>query len=279
MHEMPTPLRYPGGKQRIWRTIADIIVSNGLEGCEYVEPYAGGAGVALELLEHGVVSKIHINDINPIVSNFWKTILRSPEEICSLVLQTPVTVSEWDHQKSVMKAADSSPIEKAFAFLFLNRTSFSGIIDGGIIGGRKQLGKYKIGARYPQEKIARYIANIAANKKKIKVYSSDASKFLIKIDSNPKDTFIYCDPPYYVKGRQLYLDYYQHEHHVEIANILRRISSPWIVSYDNVKEIRLIYKDVKNTLLELPYCARNHSIGKEILFYSENVSCLPKRRN
>ncbi len=59
-----TPLRYPGGKGKLARYIKEIIKANKLYDGEYVEPYAGGAAIALELLFQEYVTRIHINDLS-----------------------------------------------------------------------------------------------------------------------------------------------------------------------------------------------------------------------
>ena len=53
-----SPLRYPGGKGKLARFVADVIRSNDLQDGSYVEPYAGGAGVAFELLLTGIVRRV-----------------------------------------------------------------------------------------------------------------------------------------------------------------------------------------------------------------------------
>ena len=57
-----SPLRYPGGKSRITDFVKQIIKDNNLLDGVYVEPYAGGAAVALSLLMDEYVSSIIIND-------------------------------------------------------------------------------------------------------------------------------------------------------------------------------------------------------------------------
>lgn len=223
------------------------------------------------MLKNDVVNKIHINDVNPIICNFWQCVVKHPEDMCTKLAHTPVTVKEWDRQKTILRAESSSSLEKAFAFLFLNRTSFSGIINGGIIGGRKQEGRYKIDSRYPRERLIRDLEELASVRNKIKVTGRDAATFLKTVDKRISNAFIYCDPPYYVKGRQLYLDYYEHDDHEIIAGILKTINSPWIVTYDNVIEIRRLYKEYKKKPFSMQYCARFHATGKEILIYSNNV--------
>lgn len=269
---MPTPLRYPGGKQRIWKAVAALIRSNMEEDCEYVEPFCGGAGIAVELLNHKVVRKIHLNDVNPLIYNFWNCVCRHPEELCRLMRDTPVTVESWDKQKRILKSADEDEVSLAFAFLFLNRTSFSGIINGGIIGGRKQEGRYKIDARYPVARLIENIEEIAANADKIHVSRMDAKQFILKKIKKIPNAFVYCDPPYYVKGRQLYMDYYKHENHVEIAKALEKLTSVhWIVSYDNVEAIRTIYASFTQVPFDMAYCARNHEVGSELLICSDTL--------
>lgn len=59
-----SPLRYPGGKGKVADYFKQIFRDNSLYDGVYVEPYAGGASVALSLLFNEYVSKIIINDID-----------------------------------------------------------------------------------------------------------------------------------------------------------------------------------------------------------------------
>ena len=72
MSRYKTPLRYPGGKQRLAPFIRELLTANNLLGTEYAEPYAGGAGIAMELLINGEVSRIHLNDKDYAVYCFWR---------------------------------------------------------------------------------------------------------------------------------------------------------------------------------------------------------------
>src|SRR5436305_2638665 len=134
-----TPLRYPGGKAKLAAYIKVLLKENRLLDGEYVEPYAGGSAIALELLLHEYVSRIHINDVSKPVHSFWKSALDHTDELCKLVLKTPLTVAAWDKQKRILDNADDhGTLELGFATFFLNRTNRSGILNGGIIGGRDQ---------------------------------------------------------------------------------------------------------------------------------------------
>jgi len=274
-----TPLRYPGGKGKLAAYIKSLMKSNRLLDGEYVEPYAGGAAIALELLLHEYVSRIHINDVSRPVYAFWKSVLRHTEDLCRLVRDTPITVKAWDRHKRVLsRPTEHDDLEVGFAMFFLNRTNRSGILNGGIIGGRDQTGPWKIDARFNAPELAHRIEAIARMKGRISLTRQDALKFLKSgVTRWPKKTLIYLDPPYYVKGRELYYDFYQHEDHEEVAefvteNITRQT---WIVSYDNVQPIRSLYAQSRHLTYDIGYSARSSRQGSEVMFFSDGLQVPP----
>jgi DNA adenine methylase len=268
-----SPLRYPGGKARLFPFFVDLINKNNLFGAEYCEPYAGGAGLALKLLVNGFVDKVALNDIDPAIYAFWISILNETDAFCRLIERTPVTVEEWYHQRKIWTAADlSKPLELGFAAYFLNRTSRSGIIEGaGPIGGYAQSGEWKIDVRLVKDRQIDNIRGIAAFSKQIKVTKMDALLF-IKRRLNNADRLCYLDPPYYVKGSKLYKNFYNHADHVNIANVLRgRKYTNWLVSYDDVPAIREIYHDFAPICYSLPYSAGRKTVGREVIYLSDTL--------
>ena len=140
-----SPLRYPGGKTQLSKFVKAILEENNLLGGTYVEPYAGGAGIAMYLLTNGYVANVFINDIDYSVYAFWNSVVNHAEELCKLILDTPVNLDTWKVQKEIYNNPQNhSVLEVGFATFFLNRTNRSGILKGGIIGGNDQKGKYKI---------------------------------------------------------------------------------------------------------------------------------------
>lgn len=270
-----TPLRYPGGKSKLADYVKNILTENDLLDGEYVEPYAGGAGVALELLFHEYVSKIHINDISRPIFSFWDSVLNDTERLVRLVRDTKLTVSSWDKQKSVlMHQSEHGSLELGFATFFLNRTNRSGILNGGIIGGRDQEGPWKIDARYNAQDLIFRIESIAKLRNRIKLSSEDAVKFLrARLGKLPEKTLIYLDPPYYVKGKALYLNYYSHKDHAAIARMVTKNikRQKWIVSYDNADEIRKMYRGSKSIVYGLGYSAREVCVGSEVMFFCKGL--------
>lgn len=271
----PSPLRYPGGKRPIARFIKLLVVANGLEGGDYVEPYAGGAAVALSLLFGGYVKRIFLNDLNPQLFAFWHSVLNETDELCRLINDTPVRVDTWQQQRQIYDTYEAhSLLEVGFAFFFLNRTNRSGILNGGIIGGTEQLGEYKIDARYNKSGLIDRIQLISQNRNSIHIYNKRATNFIEEnVVHLPHRTLIYLDPPYYVKGGDLYDNYYSHEDHVLIRQLIARRLRPkkWIVSYDNVPEIRELYSYYRCQQYSLRYSASERVAGSEAMFFSSNL--------
>lgn len=270
-----TPLRYPGGKGKLAAYVKRIMKTNSLMDGEYVEPYAGGAAIALELLFHEYVSRIHINDVSRPVWSFWRSVLHHTDELSALIRDTPRTVETWDRQKAIFKNEEQhSDLEVGFATFFLNRTNRSGILNAGIIGGRDQSGPWKIDARYNADELVHRVQSIARMKHRINLTCVDAVKFLTAGAKRwPAKTLVYLDPPYYVKGRDLYYDFYLPDDHQRVADVVRHHikDQSWIVSYDNVPEIQRIYDGERYITYSIGYSARSAGKGTEIMFFGAGV--------
>jgi DNA adenine methylase len=269
-----TPLRYPGGKSKLANFIKLLLEKNELHDVHYVEPYAGGAGVALALLYDAYATSIHINDLDRSVYAFWQAILDHTEDFCALILETPVTVGEWERQKLVQDRRDTADLlELGFSTFFLNRTSRSGIIhDSGIIGGKNQTGHWKIDARFNREELAHRVRQVARFKSRIHVHNLDAVVLMKTVLCDlPGNTLIYLDPPYYVKGQELYANAYTHDDHVSIASMVGNLDQHWLVSYDNAPEIRELYREHNSVQYGIFYSAGQAYTGREVMFFSEGL--------
>ncbi|WP_235285025.1 DNA adenine methylase [Thalassospira sp. HJ] len=269
-----SPLRYPGGKGKIARFMRDIIRLNGLSDGRYVEPYAGGAAVAWELLITGIVRRVTINDINRPVWAFWDSVLNQTDALCALIQDHPVTVDEWDRWKDIYRNQDDAgTLELGFAFFFLNRTNRSGILNGGIIGGRKQTGTWKIDARFNKDELILRIQKIAALRSRIELTCMDAVELLKKKSEEWRsNTLIYIDPPYYKKGPSLYHNAYGEDDHAQIASAVTSLNEHnWIVSYDDVYPIHQLYENCPWMQYTLNYSARKAERGREAMFFSHGL--------
>lgn len=275
-NKLYTPLRYPGGKARFAPFIAETMQANGLDGGHYLEPYAGGAGVALELLFHGHACHVHINDLDPAINAFWVSATRHPEDLLRLLHDTPVDMDQWFRWRGVLRGeTEATLVERGFATLFMNRTNRSGILKAGVIGGMAQTGAYKLDARLDKPTLSARIERIAVRADDITVYCEDAHALLARCgDFLPAVSLIYLDPPYYVKGRGLYRNFYVHEDHLAIAKLLQsqEFARPWVVSYDNAEEICAMYQMSQGLTYSLNYTAQKRYIGSEVMFFSGDLA-------
>lgn len=273
-----SPLRYPGGKGRLGPWLAALIHANKLHGGCYVEPYAGGAGAALYLLLHGHVKRIVINDADPIVHAFWHAAVHESEALIREIQTRPPTMETRNIARKIVTSPDEhSRAEVGFATFFLNRTSRSGILNGGVIGGKAQAGDYKLDARYNQSDLIARIRTIAAKEKQITVLGIDALDLLEEVcPSLPKKSLVYLDPPYYVKGSQLYRNFYEHADHVSIAKTVKGLALPVLVTYDDTPEIRKLYRGMKSTLFSLQYSTHlARPMVSEVMFYANVTLPMP----
>ncbi|NNB60870.1 DNA adenine methylase [Pseudomonas fragi] len=268
-----TPLRYPGGKGKFSHFIKQIFEVNNLHDGHYAEPYAGGAGVALELMFHEYASVIHINDLDPAIFAFWQSVVHHTDDICRVINDTPVTMENWHKFKAVLaNPQDCSVIDLAMATFFLNRTNRSGILKAGVIGGKEQAGKWKLDVRYNKPDLIKRIELIGKYKNRIRLYNEDAFGFIGNIiPTLPLKSLTYLDPPYYIKGSGLYRNFYVHDDHVQIASALGSIDKPWIVSYDNVDEIKEIYSKYRQDEYFLSYTAQQKKKGSEVMIYGPKI--------
>ena len=271
-----SPLRYPGGKAAMTGALSGIRGLNDLGGHAVAEPFAGGAGAALSLLYLGETWQIHINDLDPAIHAFWHSAVHDSEALLELLDERPVSVDEWTRQRDVYHADESSRLERGFAAFYLNRCNRSGIIkNGGVIGGRKQSGRWKIDARFYKTTLRERLERIAAMRDHISVTGLDGIQFIETLDQ--ASTMYFIDPPYYAKGSTLYLNVLEPDYHERLAATLRRMGdSAWVLTYDDCREVRTLYETWANvTSFSLPYTASERRQGREVLITPKRLRLPP----
>ncbi|MGC2941945.1 DNA adenine methylase [Brevibacterium sp. FAM 24638] len=268
-----SPLRYPGGKAALAGFFGDVIDRLGIDKATYVEPYAGGVGAGIALLRQDRVQELVINDIDPAVHSFWRSIVEQPTAFVDRVLSTPLDVDEWRRQKNIYREADESDsMALGFAFFYLNRTNRSGILNAGPIGGMGQTGNYKIDARYNRDRLAERITTIGSLASRITVLGLDGVTVARRYAGEPS-AFTYIDPPYVDMGGSLYLNSFTHRDHAVLAQSLDEFpEGNWVVTYDPSDFIRRIYSNHNIREYELSYSAHRTGKARELLIASEPVA-------
>ena len=262
-----SPLRYPGGKATLAGFFESTIEALGLDKPTYIEPYAGGAGAGLELLVRGAVRMVVINDLDPAIYACWKAMVKDSDEFLGLLEHTPLTVEEWKNQREVYRRrhqVDVDPVALGFATFYLNRTSRSGVLGAGVIGGFAQEGSYKIDARFDKDVLRRRIEKLAELSGKIRVTRQDGAARLREY--LPKENvFAYVDPPYVEKGNSLYMSAFNSGDHRALAKVLNgHANMNWVLTYDVADVIRRLYKARDISEFQLLYSAHLRGTNKQL---------------
>ena len=271
MTKFLSPLRYPGGKSRIFSFVSKLFYENDMIGFSYAEPYAGGAGLALKLLFGEYVDKIYLNDLDNSIYAFWKSVVDYTEELCAWIMEVDVSIQNWRHYKEIYSHATKfTELELGKATFFLNRTNVSGVITGGMIGGLAQQSKYNIDARFYRDESVSKIRRIATMKHRIRLSNDDGISFIDRLDKRKEQVFIYLDPPYFQKASELYMNHYISKDHERLSRHVQRLQKRWMVSYDDQDFILNLYPENKKLRHSWHRWASNQA-GNEILIFSENL--------
>lgn len=286
-----SPLRYPGGKGKLSLFVSKLLADNGINGT-YVEPFAGGAGIAINLLLANKVTDIVINDLDDGVYSFWNTVTKEPDFLLRRIERVPfdyanrsqeITAAEYArYWNGIKKRFDfnhyTDSREKAFDFFMLNRMNVSGIIKGGPVGGRSQNGKYNISARFNKRTLIQRIERIASLSERITVTNLEASHFCRLLSEgvycNTENSLVFLDPPYYVQGRNLYNSFATDRIHALVADrLLKEKTWKWILTYDQTPNIDELYPigEVNKYEYQITYSANKRGKYSEYLFTSKGV--------
>lgn len=266
-----TPLRYQGGRDRLAGFMKMVFEQNDLFGGHYVEPYAGSAAIALNLLTHGYASCIHLNDANPAIYAFWSSVINQPEALCKAVHDVQITKEEWQRQNDILNSPENhSLLEVGFAIFFLNRINRSGILWGGVGDGKSRDGRWGADARFNKVDLIRRIEWIALHRSSIRLYNLETVD-LIKtvLPSLPAETLIYLDFSSYYEEQWRQEKHVLHNIHLNIANLIKEhIKQLWIASFDYTPETMEMYKGYPIMIYDN---ARDRYKGAEVMFFCKKL--------
>jgi DNA adenine methylase len=264
-----SPLRYPGGKGRLARFVASLLRQQPTAPLRYVEPFAGGAGVALSLLFNEHVDEIVLNDLDPGVAAFWRAVFEHPDDLTKLVRSVRPTIDEWHVQHGRFMRREGDDLELGFATFFLNRTNRSGILDARPIGGFEQSGPWGIGARYNADELAGRIRRIARYATRVTVCEEDGIELAHRCLGD-SSTFIYADPPYLKGADDLYLNALRWEDHQRLANYLRDADG-WLLTYDTDPRVPDLYSGLRCATFDIAHTAAAQHIDREYAVFARTL--------
>lgn len=274
---MQSPFRYPGGKSDFSLTAFEIVSRCGLAGREFFEPYAGSAAVSMALLQSDVVPCATLVERDPLVFGFWSALVTRADELLERFIELPITLKTW-HQFQPLLRVDHPEghdvVDLGLAGLFFNRTNFSGILNGGPIGGKGQKSEYTIDCRTNKDEIVSRLLTISTLADRLSVTFGDAVE-VIKKHQRRKDALFYVDPPYFVKGELLYRHFYRLGDHKALATALEDVQFPWFLSYDVHHVIEFLYEKQHVKRIRFQYSARSPKNHEEYLISNFEIPFQP----
>ena len=240
-----SPLRYPGGKAFLCEYVEQFLAANKLAPELFVEPFAGGASTSLHLLGKRLVKKIALGDKDPLVAGFWETVFEDGPWLYGKVRHAEVTIEEWErlHEKAPKRAR-----EHAWKCLYLNRTSFSGILSSraGPLGGKAQESEYGVDCRFYRDTVVQRLKALWKERDRVaRVGEADWHKTLdwgVRQSNGRRSALIYLDPPFFHKAERLYNFVFDAADHEAVVQRLAKLKTPWLLSYDDCAEAAALFK-------------------------------------
>ncbi len=271
-----TPLRYPGGKTWLLNHIKKFITFNQLRPEAVVEPFAGSAAISLGLLYDNNVQYAYLNESDPLIVAFWETIKQDPDKLIEFVSSVDVNLETWNSFRrylsdDAVRRYGSADLAKAF--LFFNRTNFSGILAAGPLGGKRQQSRYTIDSRFNKELLTRKLKELEKVSNRIYISRGDGILFMKHVSKNTitDNLLFYIDPPYYAAGRQLYRRFFTNEEHIDLSEYLKGLDFPWLLSYDDSEFIRELYMKKESQQIYTDHQAGHFKKGVSEILYSNRI--------
>lgn len=269
-----SPLRYPGGKGRLASFITEITRAQSPRPTVYVEPFAGGAGVALRLLVTDEVRFIQINDLDPGIAALWRCVFFETEALARLIETATIDIDTWHScSRQYRDPSCSSDLQLGFATLFLNRCNRSGILKARPIGGLSQDGRWRMDVRFNRKNLADRVRLLGQFRRRVVVTQSDGREVLRSLSSKWQEVIAYVDPPYLLQGEGLYMDSLRPADHDELASILCGSDLRWFLTYDvHERVIKDLYRDMRCIQFDIAHTAQSPHVGSEYGVFSANLN-------
>lgn len=245
-----SPLRYPGGKARMAPALAGLLEQQctGMDTEVWMEPFAGGAGAGLWMLETDVVSEVWLVEKHPALATFWQVVAREGDDLARMIERKTPTLPRWYAAREtigrVLDGEEIDPMQVALAVFLVNRCSRSGIVAprSGPIGGNRQDGAHRLTDRWNGPALAERIRRIAehGSRGRLQVHHADAIDMIHDLPESgiEDELFLFVDPPYLREGNRLYQQGMDDALHTDLAAALTVCPSPWILTYDNEPSVR-----------------------------------------
>jgi len=226
--------RFPGAKSKLLpllRPYIDRLVAG--QG-SFHDVFVGSGTVLLDTARRHPKLDLSANDGDAGVSAFWRTVSgKSVASLCERILGTKPTLSLF---RQIQASTPSKPEDLAFRFFFLNRTTFSGMLDSGPLGGGRQNHR-KLNCRWVPQKSAREIMEAHhLLRGRLTVSCESGSEYVAAKVAEP----LFLDPPYFSRGDRLYPRKMTFAEHLRLSRLLQN-GRQWVMTFDDNPVVHKLY--------------------------------------
>jgi DNA adenine methylase len=224
-----SPFRYPGGKFYALKQIIPFLEAFPHD--EYREPFVGGGSVFFAKKKSKTT---WINDLDTDLISTYK-IIQNEESSKRLILRVEIETASKERHAEIKCINATSEEDIAFKTYYLNRTSYSGIIN-------KPAWGYAVGASSPPENWPRFITDASKKLNNVKITCDDFTH-VVNEKSKGKSTLLYLDPPYFLADqKRAYTKSFVLDDHIRLEECLSKTNHGFLLSYDDCPQVRSLYK-------------------------------------
>jgi len=234
-----SPFRYPGGKTWLVPFVRQWLISLPQRPKEFIEPFAGGAIVGLNVAFEHLAEHITLVELDDQVAAVWKTIFSGDYEwlanrIVTFQLTEEAVETELAREYSSLK-------EKAFQTILKNRINRGGILAPG--AGRIKNGENGKGikSRWYPDTLQKRILTLAMIRDRITFIEGDGLEVLAQ-NTERKDTAFFIDPPYTASGKKAGTRLYSCSEidHERLYSLVGKVAGDFLMTYDDSEGVILL---------------------------------------
>jgi DNA adenine methylase len=221
---------YLGGKRLLAKTLIEMINTVAHE--IYVEPFCGMGGVFFRR-DHKPPCEV-INDLNGELTNFFRILQRHRQPLEEMLQHSVHSRAEFNRLSSV-DVSSLTDLERAYRFIYLQKTAFGGQVVGKKFGVR--LDGYSL---YNPQNLIRLLKRLHERLCGVMIECLPYQACIDRYDR--PETLFYLDPPYFGSEDSYGADLFDQSDFEKMADQLRQIKGRFILSINDTPEIRNIFK-------------------------------------
>jgi DNA adenine methylase len=252
-----SPLRYPGGKQKLAAQLVSMFPAKAVE---LRDPMVGGGSVVLAATQRNFAQCYWMNDISQELMSFWQ-VVQEPAQCERLVGELESLRSSFENADEIKAYFNAVKAERgtdrfrqAVLFFFKNRVTFSGTTEAGGFSPSAALSRFTRSSIERLKPLPRALQNIRIT----------CEDFAAMIQQPGQDVFLFLDPPHYnrakIYGPKGTLNNFEHD---TLASLLRETPHRFLITLDDCNEVRSLYKWARIQKWDIFYGMTNCNAKRE----------------